>query len=213
MKKLIMILAGLFATPAFAQDLNFATVDEGTHVVTLTTGAEHGLVLGLGYAYGLEVKDQPIILGADLALQWAEVDASDFKLRAGALVPVIGYGKWKLIAGATATVRGTDNAVARMINVGADGQVLAGRYSKRWFAAAEVGFDWAFATHIENSDTYKMQVYADAKDGWYGNTGGTLRTGIQGGVSFGGNDVILRAGMLQGALLPFYATIGYDRRF
>ena len=47
-----------------------------------------------------------------------------------------------------------------------------------------------------------MQVYADAKDGWYGNTG-TLRTGIQGGVSFGGNHLIPRASMLQSALLRF----------
>lgn len=213
MTKLILIASLSIATPALAQDVNLSTVEEGTHVVTLTTGAEYGLVLGLGYAYGIEVADQPIILGADASLQWAEVDASDFKLRAGALVPVLGYGKWKLATGATATVRGTDNPVSRMINVGADAQLLAGRYSKRWFAAAEVGFDWALATHIDHSDTYRMSVYADAKDGWYGNTGGTLRAGIQGGISFGGNDIILRAGRLQGAMVPWYATIGYDRRF
>ena len=63
-----------------------------------------------------------------------------------------------------------------------------------------------------------VEIYADPQDGWYGNTGGTLRAGVQTGASFGGNDVILRAGRLvdidgNSPLFPFYATLGYDRRW
>jgi hypothetical protein len=207
-----IVIVALLAPLTANADINFATVDDGTHVVSLTTGAENGLVLGAGYARMLSVKDQPILVRTDLALQWAEVDASDFKLRGGVLIPIVGNASWKLIGGATAIVRGTDNAMSRMINVGADASVLAGYYRPRWFAAVEGGFDWALATHIDHSDAYRMS-FEGARDGWYRNTGGTLRYGVQAGVSFAGNDIILRAGRLQDAMLPFYATLAYDRRF
>lgn len=219
MKSLIAVIAVLLAAPlAHAQDINFGAVDDDTHVVTVTTGAEHGLVLGAGYARVLALPDRQLVLGGDVALQWAEVDASDFRVRAGALAPIAWYGRWTLVGGVMSVVRGTDNEAARMINLGTDVSVLAGYYAPRWYAALETGFDWAFATHVDHSDTYRMQVYADARDGWYGNPGGTLRAGIQGGVSFGGNDIILRAGRLHDiegkpALFPFYATLGYDRRW
>lgn len=105
-----------------------------------------------------------------------------------------------------------------MIDLGGDVAVLAGHYAPRWFAAAEVGFDWALATHIDHSDAYRMLVYADARDGWYGNTGGLFRYGLQGGITFGGNDVVLRAGQLRDVagnppLFPIYGTLSYDRRW
>jgi hypothetical protein len=210
--KLIVIVATLTTASLAHADVNFASVDDGTHVVSVTTGAEHGLVLGAGYARMLSVKDQPILVRTELALQWAEVDVSDFKLRAGALVPIVGNDRWKVIGGVTAIVRGTDNDIARMINAGADAAVLAGYYRPRWFAALEGGFDWALATHIDHSDEYRMS-FEGARDGWYHNAGGILRYGVQAGVSFAGNDIILRAGKLQDAMLPFYATLAYDRRF
>ena len=220
MKALTTAIAVLVAMPAaaHAQDLNFGTLEEGTNVATLTTGAEHGLVLGGGYAHVMAVADRPLVLGADLALSAAGMDLHDFRVRAGALVPIVGDGRWKVIGGVAAVVRGTNNDVAQMIDVGTDVAVLAGRYAPRWFAVAEVGFDWAIATHIANSETYRMLAYPDARDGWYRNAGGLLRVGVQSGVSFGGNDIILRAGALRDdagdpPLLPFYATLSYDRRW
>ncbi len=61
-------------------------------------------------------------------------------------------------------------------------------------------------------------LYADARDGWYAIPGGMFRYGIQGGVTFGDNDVVLRAGQQRDIagelpLFPFYATLGYDRRW
>lgn len=220
MKTLIASIAMLVAAPlaARAQDLGLGALDEGTNVVSLTTGVEHGLMLGLGYARVLAVADRPIVAGADLTLGWAEVDVGDFRLRARALAPIAGRGRWKLLGGLSSTVRGTGNELARMLNVGADAALLAGRYAPRWFAAAELGLDWAIATHIEHGDAYRMTVYAGARDGWYGNPGAVLRAGLQGGISFGRHDLILRAGRLldlagKPALFPFYGTLAFDTRW
>lgn len=218
--KWLVTLALLVVAPltARAQAVNFNALDEGTNLATVATGAEYGLVLGLGYGHVLAVADRPVVLAGELALQWAEVDVSDFRIRAGAYAPLVGRGRWKLIGGLTSIVRGTSNDAARMLDVGADVALLAGHYAPRWFAAAEAGFDWAIATRIAPSDTYRMQVYADARDGWYAIPGGMFRYGIQGGITFGDNDVVLRAGQQRDIagelpLFPFYATLGYDRRW
>jgi hypothetical protein len=220
MKKIIIVIAVLLAAPltAHAQDLNFGALDENTNVVTVTTGAEDGLMLGTGYGRVLSVADRSIVLGGDLTLPWGDVDIDDFRLRASALAPIVEHGPWKLIGGLAAMVRGTKNDIARMIGVGSDVAIVAGRYAPRWFAAAELGFDWAIATHVEHSDAYRMTVYADARDGWYGNAGGMLRAGIEGGLSFGRHDVILRAGRLvdiagDPAMFPFYGTLTFDTRW
>jgi hypothetical protein len=216
----IIAVALLAAAPlsAHAEDLNFARLDTGTNVVTLTTGAEHGLVLGAGYAHVMQLAGRPLVVGGDLTLVGGDADLRDFRLRAGALASVVGDGAWKVIGGASAVVRATKNDLAQMVDVGSDISILGGRYSKRWFVAAELGFDWAITTHITHSDAYRMIVYPDARDGWYGNAGGLFRGGIQGGASFGANDIIVRAGMLRddsgkSPMFPIYATAAYDRRF
>jgi hypothetical protein len=216
----LVAFAVLVAAPltAEAQDINFGALDDGANRVSLTAGAEHGLSLGAGYARVVSVADRELVLGGDLTLGWAEVDVDDFRLRGGLLAPIVSHGGWKVIGGLASMIRGTKNYAARMINVGADVSVLAGHYARRWFVAGEVGFDWALATHVDHSEAYRMEVYADARDGWYGNAGGNLRYGVQGGVSFGRNDVILRAGRMQDvagnpAMIPFYATLTYGARW
>jgi hypothetical protein len=218
MKSLIIIALAIAPLTAHAQDINFGALADDTNIATVSAGADQGLVLGAGYGRVLAYGDRPLVVGVDFALQWAEVDIEDFRFRLGAIAPIVGRGNWKVVGAAASIVRGTNNETARMITFGQDVAVLAGRYSRHWFAVAELGFDWALATHIAHSDAYRMQVYADSRDGWYGNAGGTLRAGIQTGVSVRGNDVILRAGRLvdiggNPPLFPFYATLGYDRRW
>lgn len=216
----MLAAAVLCAAPlvARAQAINFGALEDATNVVTLTSGAESGIVVGAGYAYIAHVAERPLVLRGDLTLGAAEIDVHDFRLRAGALAPIVCHGRWQVIGGLAAAVRGTHDEIARMIGLGTDFTLLAGDYAPGWFAAAEVGFDWALATHIEHSDAYRMLVYTDARDGWYGNPGGLLRYGVQGGVSLGGNDVILRAGQLRDvagklAMFPIYATLSYDRHW
>jgi hypothetical protein len=219
MKTLLTFAFLLFApVTAHAQHVNVAALDNDTNVLAVTTGAEYGLVLGAGYARVLSVADRPIIVGGRLSLGWAELDVGDFHLRAGGLAPIVGTGHWKLISGVDAIVRGTSNDIGRMTNVGADISILAGRYTRRWFVAAEVGLDWAIATHIAHDDLYRMAVYADAHDGWYANPGGTFRGGVQSGLSFGRHDLILRAGKLldvagEPPMFPVYGTLTFDTRW
>ena len=59
----------------------------------------------------------------------------------------------------------------------------------------ELGYDRAWLTYIKNSDWYRTYFYADAKDGWYGGTGGLLHAGAKGGVTLGRVEVSLRAGV------------------
>jgi len=186
--KTLLVIA-IIATPlaARAQAVNFAALDH-PNVVSVSTGAEHGLVVGAGYGRVLALADRPILVGGDLTIGFAEADLGDFRARVGATAPIANHGAWMLAGRVATIVRGTDNAIAQMIDVGADTSLVAGRYTRRWFVAAELGFDWALATHITPSKEYRMDVYAD---------------------------VTLRAGRLMSitgdpTMFPIYATLGVD---
>ena len=218
MKALAIIVLLLVPAAARAQATNFGALAPDASMLTVTTGAEHGFVVSGGYAHVLAVGSRDVVLGGELSLDWAELDLGDFRVRAGAIAPVVELGRWKLVAGAAALVRGTHDDIARMIDIGMDGAVLAGHYAPHWFAAGEAGADWAFATRIAATDAYRMQVYDGARDGWYHNTGCLIRLGLQAGVSFGGNDITLRGGWLRDVkgvppTFPIYAMLGYDRRW
>lgn len=213
---LVLVLLGL---PAIArgQHLNVASLDGSANVATLTTGAEHGLVVGVGYARVQPVADRALVLGGELAFGLAEPDVSDFRVRAGALAPIAARGPWRLLGGATAILRGTENDLGRLTNVGVDLAIVAGRYARRGFVAAELGFDWGMATYVAHSDAYRRVVYEDARDAWHGNAAGTLRAGVQAGVAIGRHDLVLRAGRTvavgEPGLIPFYATLSLDTRW
>ena len=105
-----------------------------------------------------------------------------------------------------------------MTGVGADVGAVGGYYARHWFVAGELGFDWAMSTYVAHSDAYRSAVFDGARDGWYPNPGGNARAGLQGGVSFGRYDAILRLGQVRGIdgdppLLPFYGTLALDARW
>jgi hypothetical protein len=159
-----------------------------------------------------------MLLGADMTLPWAGLDAGDWRLRVNALVPIVGGDRWKLAGTFAPTVRETTNDVARMTGVGVDAGLVGGWYAPRWFAALEAGADWAIATYVANSDRYRQIVYAGARDGWYRMPGGNFRLGLQAGLSFSRFDVALRAGRLlglegNGPSLPYYGTLAVTTRF
>jgi hypothetical protein len=205
---------------ARAQEVNLSAIedDDSTNHVYLRTGAEYGFVAGVGYARSVSLLDRRILLTGDLTTPWAGIDASDYRLRAGVQVPIVGSRRWKLAGAIAPTLRGTKNDVARMIGLGTDLGLTGGFYARHWFLAGEVGFDWAMATHVANSDLYRTDVYAGARDGWYATPGGNFRYGVQAGASFGRHDLVLRAGQLRdisggSPLLPFYGTLSLDTRW
>jgi hypothetical protein len=223
MKRLVVIAAlvilGLLApTVARAQEVNLGALDQASNMVHVRTGAEYGFVAGAGYSRVVSFLDRQLVLGGDFTLPWAGLDLSDYRLRVSALVPIVGGRRWKLAGSIAPTLRGTKNDISRMTDVGADLGVVGGYYAPRWFVAGELGFDWAMSTYVHHTDAYRSLVYAGARDGWYANPGGNLRAGLQGGVSFGRTDVILRLGEVRdtgGAppLLPFYGTLALDTRW
>lgn len=215
-----LAIAAVVAMPlaAHADPLNVAALAPDTNAITLTTGAEHGFIVGLGVARAASLADHPMIVVADATLSAAGLDPADFRVRAGAITPLLDGRRWKLLAGAAAVVRGTHDEIANMVDVGADASLVAGYYTPHWFAGGELGFDAALATHITATSAYRMIVYPDARDGWYRDTGGLFRAGVQAGVSVGDNDIALRAGMLRDVagdapLFPIYATLTYGRRW
>jgi hypothetical protein len=222
MKTTHMIVAlGLIAsTPltARAQELNLSSLDEEPNRVHVTTGAEYGFVAGAGYSRVLSVRDRAFVVTGDLTLPWAGLDLSDYRVRVGALLPIVGSTRWKLAGSIAPIARGTKNSISRMTDVGVDVGLVGGYYTRRWFAAGELGVDLAVTTNIEHTDEYRMSVHADAKDGWYANTGGNLRAGLQAGVAFSAYDVILRAGQVRDVggeppMLPFYGTLTVATRW
>jgi len=143
---------------------------------------------------------------------------SDYRVRVGALAPIVGTRRWRLAGAVAPTLRGTRNDIGDMTSVGMDLAVHGGFYALHWFIAGELGFDWAITTHITHSELYRQTVYAGARDGWYAVAGGNARAGLQAGASFGQHDVVLRAGKLVdmgGAppLFPIYATLTFDTRW
>jgi len=216
-----VVLAAVVMAPfaARAQEVNLSRLDdEAQNRVHVRTGAEYGFVAGVGYERTVSLLERRLMLTGDVALPWAGLDASDYRVRVGALVPIVGTRRWRLGGTFAPTVRGTKNDINRMTSVGTDLGVEGGFYARHWFVAGEVGFDWAITTYIANSDAYRNQVYAGARDGWYAMPGGNLRYGLQTGASFGRYDLVLRAGKMVdigGAppMLPFYGTLMVDVRW
>lgn len=218
---LAAVAAGLAAGPkvATAQEANLSSLDDTeANRVYVRTGAEYGFVAALGYARTVHPFGHGALVNAEVTTPWASPDAADYRVRIGAVVPLVAFGRWKLAGTLAPVLRSTNNDLGRMTNVGFDGAGVAGYYAARWFAAGELGFDYALTTHIDHSDQYRRRVYAEARDGWYVNPGGTFRAGAQAGASFGRIEVAVRAGILRdmdGAppLLPFYGTLALTTRW
>jgi hypothetical protein len=215
-KRFLVILICAFASEASAQELNLATTStERPDIVRARTGVDHAFTAELGYVRVVALPDRVLLVGADLVLPWATPDLGDVELRLGAAAPVVEHGPWKLVARLGPTLRSAETVVSRMIALDLDARLAAGYHARRGFVAVEAAVDWAAATHVTHSDAYRDRVYADAMDGWYRSTGGTLRAGVYGGLSFERFDLVLRAGRpfaIDGGAhtIPLYATLGVN---
>ncbi len=216
--KLITAICLLAPLTAHAQEVNLSQLGAEPNRVFVKTGAEYAFVAGVGYSHALPFLDRHLVLSAEATVPWAAFDLSDYSVRVGALVPIVGAAGWNLAGSLAPIVRGTESTISRMTNVGADLAIVGGYYTRSWFAAVEAGLDLAVSTNVTHSDDYRMTVYADAKDGWYANPGGNVRAGVQAGMAFDRYDVIVRAGQVRDVsgdppLFPFYATVAVDSRW
>jgi hypothetical protein len=148
----------------------------------------------------------------------AHLDTRDFRVRLGVQTSLAQWRSLHLAGSATAIARGTENSIYRGHNLGADVTAALGVYRRGWFVAGEFGKDKAILTHLTHSDWYRTHYYADAKDGWYLDAGGTYHYGLTGGLSLGRTEVVGRFGWRRterfNALQPpVYASVGLGYGF
>jgi hypothetical protein len=209
--KASFVLVVSIASSASAQ-WNVARFDSTKVWTYATFGLDPAFVATVGVS-GVIGGRARVQLGAEFGSVVAAFDMRDWRARAIGRTTVAHLG-WFRVTGEEAVIaRGTSNSIYSAVNVGASTAFTAGAYQRRWFFAAEAGFDKAIATRVTNSEWYREWYYADAKNGWYVSPGGTFHAGLIGGVNIGRLELVARAGQLRTEQLnamnpPMYGTLG-----
>lgn len=212
-----LVLSGLATRDAAAQ-WNVARFGSSRNQMYTTFGLDPALVTSVGYGRVVPLFGRAVQLGAEVGVVAFDFDSRDFRARMQARASLLHWRSLHLVGSAAFITRGTENTIYRAINFGSDFTAAAGVYRPSWFLAGEFGFDKAVITHVTHSDWYRRNVYADAKDGWYLNAGGTFHYGVTGGVAIGRTELAARAGWLQtedfnDMLPPVYVGLGIGFRF
>lgn len=203
-----------------AQAVNWGSLEnKDKHLVYAWAGVLHGVHSGLGYGYKINNRLFPIVLTADYSFPSGKKLLDDFKTRAGGSVNWVNYHGFRFSTSIHGVFRRYQNDFVRLSNFGAEASGTAGYYKRRWFAAAEFGFDKAIVTHFKHSKIYREQ-FPGAENGWYEPaTGGNFFYGLQLGFSFGKSDVYVKAGKTYAEdfktkpLVPMYGQLGYNLKF
>ena len=117
--------------------VNHAALDPSRpNVVQVVTGLQYGLIAGIGYTRAVALGGRTLLVSASVASPWADADTRDYGGRVCAAIDILGWDRWRLLGGLGGTVQGTENALSRMTSLGADGVLIGGYWSPRWFIAA-----------------------------------------------------------------------------
>jgi hypothetical protein len=208
---------GVFRT-AFAQNINWRSIQtDQNHIISLQTGFDYGFTTGIGYGYRLKTP-KPILLNVEYSFPAGDHPFDDFKTRIGGQMEVFQFNGFSATVKAYCPFRRFENRQTRLVNFGGEFSGVVGYYKPKWFISGEFGLDKAIITHIKQSEEARKNG-PSLQNGWYIPTGGNYFYGLQSGFSFGKNDISLKAGRIvsQGfktrPLIPFYAELGYNRRF
>jgi hypothetical protein len=208
----MLVLSVVAASEAQAQ-WNVARFGVEKHRAYTTFGLDPAFVGSVGYGRVVQVMKHDWQLAAEAGIATASMDARDFRARLGTQTSLLQWRSVHATGSAMAIMRGTENAVYRGFNWGADVSGTVGVYRPRWFAAGELGKDKAVVTHVTHSDWYRDSYHQGAKDGWYLDAGGTERIGLTSGVTIGRTELALRAGWQRtedgnATTSPVYASLG-----
>ena len=221
MKTVLIFSMLLSASLAGAQTVNWARQAETgpKHLLHLNTGLNYGLTFGAGYGYQVSTGMLPILLQADYSFPSGEKVLDDFKTRIGGQIRLYEINNFHFSAEVLGVFRRYENDFARLLNFGADMSGIVGYYRPKWFVAGEFGFDKAIITNFKHTQAYR-EIYPQVKDGWYEPaTGGNFHYGLQTGITIRKTGITLKAGRLitqdfsTAPLFPFYAQLGFNRRF
>lgn len=197
-----------------AQSVNWANAaKEHQHQLNLNAGWDYGLGLGMGYGYRLQYE-MPVILNITYAFPCGNKWLDDFKTRAGVQARLLQMGHFSFAAQVHGIFRRYGSPSVRLLNFGSDMSGVIGYYKKKWFVAAEAGFDKAIATNFKHTDVFK-ENFPEVQDGWYQPaTGGNFYYNLQVGYSFKQSDVYIKAGKVltqdfkTTPTIPFSAQVG-----
>jgi hypothetical protein len=212
-----MLTIGLLASVLVAHDAsaqwNAARYDANANRVYAVVGLDPALVTTVGYARVVPMFGHNFQFAADAGVASAEIDTRDFRARLDLQSSILHWQSLRLVGSATFITRGTENSIYTGLNFGSDFTATGGVYRQSWFAAGQFGFDKAVITHITHSDYYRDHYYADAKDGWYLNAGGTFHYGAVAGITLGRAEMVGRFGLLRtedfkDLTPPMYASVG-----
>lgn len=214
---LAVALGGLLAHDAAAQ-WNVARFDQEANHVYATFGLDPAFIPAVGYARTIRLFGHPMRLAGDVGIVAASMDTRDFRARLHAFASVAHWRSVHFTASAAFITRGTENSIYRGLNFGADLTGSLGVYRPAWFVAGEFGFDKAVITHVTHSDWYRTYFYADARDGWYLDAGGTFHYGLVGGVTVGRVELLARYGLMRtedfnDVTPPMYVGVGIGLGF
>ncbi len=220
MKNTIILLISICAVVKMqAQNINWANLQpEEKHIVNINTGLDYGIVFGAGYGYRLR-GNMPIVLNADYSQPAGKDIFDDLKTRAGVQARLLKVGDFQFTARVHGIFRKYESQIIRMANFGSDMSGVAGYYRKRWYMAAEFGFDKAIVTKFTPTSVSR-EGYEGATGGWYQPaTGGNFYYGLLAGVSIGKADIYVNGGKVvtqdfkMTPFLPYYGRIGVSYKF
>ena len=202
----------MLASNAYGQ-WNVARFGTERNRVYTTFGVDPAFVSSVGYARVIPVMSHNFQVNGEVGLAAGRADARDFRSRIGVQTSLLSWKALNLSGSATFISRGTDNAIYRGFNFGADLSATFGVYRPGWFLAGELGKDKAIITHVTHTSYYRDHFYPDAKNGWYLDAGGTLHHGLVAGVTLGKVELVGRGGWLRSErynslMPPMYASVG-----
>ncbi len=194
--------------------------DDTNHAVSMSAGLDSSVAMGLGYTYRLktELWKHDLLLTGRLTLPSGDASLSDNSVHLGFRTTALAHGNFRLQVSAGPLIINQKTKLYSARALGAHATLLPGYQSSRWGLMAELGYEKIFATRLKHSSLYTERFYADAKDGWYRTTAGTLRLGMRGGVRFGNVQLSARAGLISTEgrkphIPPVYAGLGASYAF
>lgn len=214
---LFLLIQG--ATPVQSQTVNWERLEKApVHVINLNAGLQHGIIYGMDYSY-YNKTSIPLMVHVFISIPSGKKLADDFKIQPGIQIQCLKYKDFRLTTRIDGIIRRRhETTTVTLVNMGADVSACVGYYRSGWFIAAETGLDKAIATHFKHSKEY-CDNYPGVQDGWYKPfTGGNFYYGLQTGISFGKQDIYLKAGKMiaqdfkSKLQVPFYGQVGYSIR-
>lgn len=216
--KYILLAISLFflSNDITAQSINWNNIENTKRIAHASFGLDYSVAYSLGYVQKLKTKI-PVFLNANFSKPAGEQFLDDFKTKIGVQFLLLNQNSFKAAIIFNGIYRKYDNDLVRLQNFGSELKGNIGFYKKRWFIAADLGFDKAIVTHFKHTDKFRENVFAEVKNGWYEPaTGGNFNYGALAGLSFNKLDITISTGKIiaqdfkSEPTLPLYANLGLN---